>query len=247
MLAKYSVFQKNLLILIKYDPMNMNRFPHVLVLIFFSAGLLVLAIWSFLTIDSFPGHRQLNSWLVDRLVVIKPLPYDFIYSKPHLKRVIYVLDGTPGDLRWRFKTAASLYQNNVSRRIFILKDPGITEYDPQLGRNLRIDEWAIKKLGEFGVKKEDIEPLFLECGFFGTLREARTVSQEASSRGYDGLVLVSSPYHTKRVYESFSKYLAGKGVNIFVYASEDQTNLIGLVKEYFKLVFYQMVLLLKVS
>ncbi|MGD0886021.1 MAG: YdcF family protein [Thermodesulfovibrionales bacterium] len=212
-------------------------------LLFGLAIVLALATWLFLTGDNFPGHEQMNSWLLQRLVSVNPLPDDFNKLHPHVRQAIYVLGGSQNDLRYRFKAAAALYRNDVSRKIFILTDPRITEYDPSLGRNLTNNEWAMKKLVEFGVKKEDIEPLSLKSGFFGTLREARTVTEEISNRGYAVLILVSSPYHTMRVRKSFSKYLRGKGINVFIYPSGGHPQLWQLLLEYLKLKIYDDILL----
>ncbi len=202
-----------------------------------------LTIWSFLTFDSFPGHRGLSYWLVERLASTNPLPDDFNNSHPDSREVIYVLGGSPKSLKYRFKTAAGLYKKSVAQKIFILSEPGITEYDPLLGRNLTNNEWAIKRLAELGVKKEDVEPLSLKSGFFGTLREARTISQEVISRGYNVLILVSSPYHTMRVRECFSKYLKDKKISVFIYGSDDYPPLWALFLEYFKLILYKNILL----
>jgi uncharacterized SAM-binding protein YcdF (DUF218 family) len=202
-----------------------------------------LALCLFFFVESFPGHGALNSWLLERLVSIQPLPDDFEKLYPHSNKIIYVLGGSQNSLNYRFKTAAGLYQKKTARKIIILSRPGITEYDPSLRRNLTNDEWSVKRLEELGVEKEYVEPLSFKYGFFGTLTEARGVSQEVINKGYDVLILVSSPYHTARVRESFSKYLRGKNINVFIYRSDDYPRLWGLVLEYFKLVLYKNILL----
>ena len=109
--------------------------------------------------------------------------------------------------------------------------------------HVQLNAWLLKRLVELGVKKEDIEPLFLGSSFFGTLREARGVSQEVINRGYNVLILVSSPYHTMRLQECFSRYLKDKGINVFVYQLDDYPRLWGLVLEYLKLIVYEKILL----
>ena len=206
-------------------------------------AILFLAIWLFLTYDIFPGHAGLNSWLLERLVSTKPMPEDFNTVRPNSKRIIYVLGGSQNSLTHRFKTAARIYQERGAQKIFILRRPGITEYDPLLGRNLTNDEWSVKRLEDLGVQKEHVELLSLNYGFFGTLTEARGVSQEVVNRGYDVLIIVSSPYHTARVRGSFSKYLKDKAVNVFVYRSDDYPQLRELLLEYLKLKIYENILL----
>ena len=112
-----------------------------------------------------------------------------------------------------------------------------------LKRNLTNNEWAINKLIELGVEKEDIEAVQIEEGFFGTSSEAKSIPQIVKGRGYSNLILVSSSYHTMRVWVSFSKFTENKKVNIFVYGVEDHANLIGLLFEYFKLIIYKEFLL----
>ena len=204
---------------------------------------LVLAAWLFISFEFFPGHGALQSWLIENLVSVKPLPCDFTKVHTHLKTIIYVLGGSQESLKYRFKAASELYGKYTICRIAILDRPGITEYDPLLKRNLTNNEWSIEKLEGFSVKKKDIEFITLPSGYFGTLTEAWGVSQEVTNKGYDVLILVSSPYHTMRIRESFSRFLSNKGIDMYIYASEDQTNLIGLLEEYSKLMFYKSILL----
>lgn len=203
----------------------------------------VLAIWSLLAFEGFPGHAVLQSWLLEKLVSDQSLPPDFDMLHTHAKKVIYVLGGSQESLRSRFKTAARLYQKVAVHKIVILDRPGIAEYDPSLERNLTNNEWAIKRLEELGVQKKDIESISIANGLFGTLNEARGVSQEVTNKGYDALILVSSPYHTARVRETFAKYLHDKKVEIFIYGSDDHPCLLDLLIEYFKFIVYKNILL----
>ncbi len=203
----------------------------------------VLAIWSFLSFKVFPGHAELQSWLLEKLYSNQPLQSDFDKLHPHAQKVIYVLGGSQESLRCQFKTAAGLYQKGAVHRILILHRPGITEYDPLLKRNLKSDEWSIKRLEELGVQKKDIEFLSPASGFFGTLNEARGVSQEVTNEDFDTLILVSSPYHTARVRETFAKYLNDKKIKVFIYGSDDYPCLRDLLIEYFKFIVYKTVLL----
>jgi hypothetical protein len=197
----------------------------------------------FLNLEDFPGHKEFKVLLISRLVKASPLPDNFKDSRQQSKNVIYVLGGNQNALRYRFQTAATLYHQGAAKKIFILSRQGITEYDPLLKRNLTNNEWAIKRLEELGVEKDDIEAAQIEEGFFGTLSEAKSIPQIVNERGYSNLILVSSSYHTMRVWVSFSKFTEGKEAALFIYGAEDHARLSGLLFEYFKLIIYKEFLL----
>ncbi len=204
-----------------------------------------IALWLFLTIEGFPGHKGLQIFLNEKLMSNEPFPAEFNDAQSKAKRVIYILGGGRKSLKHKFKTAADLYQRSVAGKILILSEPGITEYDASIRRNLTNDEWAFKRLTGLGVKREDIEPLSLEKGLFGTLKEARRVSQVVSERNYNVLILVCSPYHSMRVKVAFSQFLRNNKVNVFVYPSDDSSDLYGLLFEYSKFIVYKNFLLNK--
>ena len=120
---------------------------------------------------------------------------------------IYVLGGSQRSLEFKYKTAADLFHQGISKRIWILSRPGKTEFSRSLGRNLTNDEWSVLKLKEFGVPEENVEAIKIEDGFFGTFSEAKDISSLLKSRGYKDIVLISSDYHTKRIKISFDNFL----------------------------------------
>jgi uncharacterized SAM-binding protein YcdF (DUF218 family) len=214
---------------------------HIKKMLFLATNVFLVCLGSYLllTTESSPGYNSLQSVLNKKLIMIEPLPLDCndLHSKD--KNIIYVMGGSQDHLEHRFKTAADFYHRKIATKILVLSRPGITEYDPTLNRNLTNDEWAIKKLEDLGVKKEDIEPVPLEKAFFGTLSEARGISQLVSKRGYNCLVLITSPYHTRRVWASFTKFLKDKGITYHVYQSDDCTDSMNLLLEYLKLIVYR--------
>jgi len=156
--------------------------------------------------------------------------------------MIYVLGGTQRSLEQNFRMASALYQKGLADKIFFLSRPGITEYSRELSRNMTNDEWSIRELEKSGVSSQKTEAVAVPSHVFGTYSEAKRISRLAKARGYKRLLLISSLYHTRRVYQTFSRFLGGE-VEIFVYGSNDQAGLGALLVEYAKCVGYSRVLL----
>jgi len=207
-------------------------------------GLLVfIGLLEFANQESFPGHKQLKGLLINSLTKYDPLPVASYKSQSNLGNVIYVLGGSEDSLKYRLKTASDLYKDGVANKILIDNDQTMMEYSPALGRNLTFNEWAIERLVGLGVKKENIEPVPIEKGFFGTYSEARSISNIVLNRGYKSLILVSSQIHTMRVWKSFSKFVKNRNINLYIYTSNDIPRTITIFQEYFKLQIYEIFLL----
>jgi len=157
--------------------------------------------------------------------------------------IIYVLGGSQRSLESRFIKASALYREGAAGKVLTVSRRGITEYSPPLGRNLTNDEWSADRLISLGVKRNDLEFVSVPGDFWGTYHEAKTVSDLAVKREYQSLILVTSNYHTRRTWDSFSKMVQGRNVNLYVYASDDNTEFSGLVLEYIKLLTYENLLL----
>jgi len=152
---------------------------------------------------------------------------------------IYALGGSQSSLKFKFKTAATLYHDGICKRILILSRPGITEYSPDLQRNLTNDEWSILQLERFGVPKQIIELISMKEGFFGTLTEAKGISMLIKKRGYKSVILISSPYHTHRVKITFEKFLKDHNVTFYVQGSDQRVSLMHFLVEFIKLKIYE--------
>ncbi|NOZ67823.1 MAG: YdcF family protein [Deferribacteres bacterium] len=198
----------------------------------------VFVLWLFLTFQGVPGHREFKNALMKKLVRIEPLPDVFWKPPSNSDNVIYVLGGGQNSLRNRFETAADLYRRGLSKKILFLDRPGITQYNALLSRNLTNNEWAIKRLVALGVKKEDAEPVSLRKGFFGTFTEAKGIPDIVFKRGYKRLILVTSSYHTMRVWKSFSEFARERNIDLYIYMSSEPVDLRELLLEYFKLLVY---------
>lgn len=201
-----------------------------------AAFILFSGILAFLNFEGIPGRAALRDILTGRLVRA-----DLIPAGPlELRRssAVYVLGGSQFCLEQRFKAASDLYKRGLARKILIYSKDGVTEYSHALKRNLTYNEWSTLKLVEYGVRKEDIEPVSVKQGLFGTYSEARGVSGFARRGGYRNLILVSSSYHTERVWVSFSMF-KDVDLNLYIFKSPDGTDLEGLLYEYFKLFVYE--------
>ena len=158
--------------------------------------------------------------------------------------LIYVLGGNQESLAVRFEKAAGLYHRGVARKIHILSRPGITEFSPELGRNLTNDEWSALELEKLKVKRGDVVPVPLsDPSFFGTMNEARRVSEMIRGKGYKRLVLVSSLHHTRRCFDSFSGLLSKIPVEIYIYGANGPAGFMDLVSENIKLLVYDYIIL----
>lgn len=193
-----------------------------------------------LILQSPAARKLLRESLVEHLTKTERL------SNPEagrsLNNAIYVLGGSRISLEGRFRTAAALYRQGVGSKILLLSEPGIMEYFPPIGRNLTYDEWAVRRLSDFGVPVEDVEPVKVPVGFFGTFSEAKGVPPIVSNRGYSTLVLVTSHYHTRRTWTSFARFAEDLGLNLYIYPADEKIGLRQIVPESLKLVFYEVFL-----
>ncbi len=205
------------------------------------ALLIVLAI--FLTVESVPGHEEFKDYLIDRLTRSQPLPIIAGKYKGKAINIVYILGGSQNSLINKYQTTAELYHRGLCKKILLLSNPGVTEFDSSLGRNLTNDEWAIKKLVALDVQKADIEPVAVKRGFFGTITEAKGISEIAIKRGYNRIILVTSRYHTARTWITFSKIFEHRNITAYIYAADEHVSLCSLLYEYFKLVLYQSLIL----
>jgi len=184
-------------------------------------------------------YKKSVEYLTGKLVMGKPFPFPLSKQKPEPTTVIYVLGGNQDSLLHRFRKASSLYHQGFSGKILILNRPGITEYSPDLGRNLTNNEWAIRELERLNVKKEDIEPVSVHPWFLGTLSEAKDLPEIIQKKGFTGGILVTSDYHTRRTFAAFSRFASTRSMEFYIYGSDDDAGLGDLLSEYVKLFLYE--------
>ena len=183
---------------------------------------------------------QLSDLLVRKVTFEKKLPGAISAQiTDGSMTLIYVLGGNQKSLVPRFEKASGLYHQGVAGKIHILSRPGITEFSPEFGRNLTNDEWAVREMKILKVKSGDIVPVIVDPLYFGTLSEAKRLSDMVLKNRYKRLILVSSWHHTRRTYNTFNSFLSKTPVEIYVYGAGDSPGLKELFSEYIKLFIYE--------
>jgi uncharacterized SAM-binding protein YcdF (DUF218 family) len=213
-----------------------KKITHILAIVAF-----VLLITTYALCAIIGSSNTLSSNLEDlinkELIQVDPQP------PSNMVDAIYVLGGTQSSLEFKFNTAAILYSDGICKKILILSRPGKTGYSSLLKRNLTNDEWAILKLQQLKIPKKDVELIYLGKGAFGTLAEAKAVSTIVKEKGYKGVILICSPYHSHRVRISFKKFLNSDNASLNIQGSGESVSLRELLIEFMKLKIYQHVLL----
>jgi len=179
-----------------------------------------------------------SEFLLYRLTYVRHLPESA--STPN--DVVYVLGGTPGSLKAKFQTASKLIRDGRAARVLVLSQQALMAFSPALGRNLSADEWVVGNLGAFGITADAIEFIAIEEEFFGTWSEAKGLSRVVRERGYRRLILVTSPFHSRRVWESFSRTIEQPDTRLFLYLSDESAYRRHLLPQYFKLLLYRALL-----
>jgi len=89
------------------------------------------------------------------------------------------------------------------------------------------------------VPEENVEPIKLKEGFFGTFSEAEGISSLLKSRGYNDILLISSDYHTNRIKISFDHFLKDPDIKSYTQGSGERILLRQALLEFIKLKIYQ--------
>ena len=198
----------------------------------FLLAFLISAIW--LNSSRAAGFRfEIKELILSELVNVKPVPPGGTVD------IIYVLGGTQESLKYKYDKTAELYRCGVSKKIWILDRPGTTEYNSKAARNFTNNEWSLFYFEKLGVPKDKIEIIMVSEGFFGTLSEAKHISQFIRQRGYSSILLISQDYHTERAYISFKKFLPPEGYSLYIQNSNEHHRLYETIFEVIKLNAYK--------
>jgi uncharacterized SAM-binding protein YcdF (DUF218 family) len=176
--------------------------------------------------------------MLQRLMHVRHLPE----SASAGNDVVYVLGGTPDSLRAKFQIAAKLLRDGKAARVLVLSQQTSMGFSPVLGRNQTADKWVVRNLGAYGITPKAIELVAVKEEFFGTWSEAKSLSRIVRERGHRRLLLVTSPFHSRRVWESFSRTVEHPDESLFLYLSDEPTHLRHLLPEYLKLLLYRVML-----
>ena len=185
--------------------------------------------------NTFKYKELLKSFILKKII-------DVNENVPKSIDVVYILGGSQNSLMLKFIAALKICNKQNCKRILMLSRPGITQYSETLKRNLTNDEWAMEKIKKLGLSADKIDFIAMEDGFFGTYNEAKNISRLIIKNNYKNVVLISAPYHTKRVRASFEKYLNKDSTNLYLLGTEEKGSIIDLAVEYFKLTLYQLLL-----
>ncbi len=182
--------------------------------------------------------RHAYEFFLYRLTYVRHLPES---TSTH-EDAVYVLGGTSDSVKAKLLTASKLVRDGRAAHVLVLRQQGLMAFGLARGRNLTADEWVVERLNAYGIKADVIEFVEFDEGFFGTWSEAKGLSRIVRERGYRRLVLVTSPFHSRRVWESFSRTIAQHDTRLFLYHSDEPIYSSYLFLEYLKLLLYRALL-----
>ena len=162
------------------------RITHLKLLINFLA---ILLAWTFLA-----------PFLARALVVEKPLGH---------ADVILVLAGSSAYVE-RTHKAAIIYKQGVAQKIVLTDDGGQAGWSQKEQRNSSYVELAKRALVARGIPDDAI--IVLEPKVAGTMDEAKVVYKFALEKHWKSLLLVTSPYHSRRALHTFESIFAASGL-----------------------------------
>lgn len=150
----------------------------------------------------FLGWIFLAPFLAERLIIEKPLAR---------ADAILVLGGS-ATFKERTGKAAELYRKGISAKILLTDDGGQAGWSSAEQKNPKFVELARSNLIECGVTPEAIE--ILPATVEGTIDEARVFAGKARTENLRSVVLVTSAYHTRRAWRTFTRAAAENDLTI---------------------------------
>jgi uncharacterized SAM-binding protein YcdF (DUF218 family) len=155
--------------------------------------------------------------------VAAPILARFLIVEKPLEKAdaIIVLSGAAA-YKERTRKAASLYRQGVAPRIFITNDGQCSGWSEADKKNLIYVELERRELISNGVDPEAIE--ILKGTVAGTGDEAVATAREIEARPIGSLLVVTSPYHTRRALNAFERLLEGTRVDVGIVVASDPTH-----------------------
>jgi uncharacterized SAM-binding protein YcdF (DUF218 family) len=146
-------------------------------------------VWSFLA-----------PFLAERLIIEKPLDH---------ADVIIVLAGSAAFVE-RAQKAALIYREGVAPKVFLTDEGTNAGWSNKERRNPPYVELTKRELVAGGVPGDVIEILSPKGS--GTIIEAKLLGKRAAESNWKSLLIVTSPFHTRRALRTFETVFAKSGV-----------------------------------
>ena len=138
-------------------------------------------------------------WLVIAPLLAKAL---IVEKKLEKADAILVLAGSRA-YEERTRKAAKVYKKGIASKIFLTDDGGFAGWSQKEERNPPFVDLAKRELLEQGVAQDDIE-IFKPIGS-GTIYEAELIEEVSRVQNLKSILLITSPYHTRRALWTFEK------------------------------------------
>ncbi|NLD92276.1 MAG: DUF218 domain-containing protein [Fibrobacter sp.] len=143
---------------------------------------------------------------------------------------LYVLGGSLKSTSRHLSTASLLQSKYDLNRILIYNNNDSSVFYKK--------KMIIKRVG---IPDSVVSFFNVKDGFFGTMTEARVLSNYFMHQNYNSIILVSSHCHSRRVMMSFKHFLNNNSVSISFVGSNDQFYLRELVLEFIKVQIYKLI------
>lgn len=166
---------------------------------------------------------------------------DFLIVEKKIEKAdaIWVLGGSSAYLE-RTQKAAELYKLGFASKIFVVNDGVLSGWNEAEKRNIPFYELAERQLIAQGVSVEAIEvlPKLVES----TNDEATLLIEIAQERQLKSVLLVTSPYHSRRTLWTFERAVLKNNSSIEIglqyCLQETRTNWRYVGEEYVKIIYY---------
>jgi uncharacterized SAM-binding protein YcdF (DUF218 family) len=146
-------------------------------------------------------------------VVVAPILANYLIISRPLERpeALIVLSGSSQYVE-RCRKAAELYRERNISLIYLTNDGELSGWSVADQRNVPFLELERRELVENGVLNDSIR--VLDGTVKGTDDEAKTMATEAKAQGLKSVLIVTSPYHTRRAYRAFERMFVESGTQI---------------------------------
>jgi uncharacterized SAM-binding protein YcdF (DUF218 family) len=140
--------------------------------------------------------------LANHLIISRPL------EQPE---AMIVLSGSSQYVE-RCRKAAELYRERKISLIYLTNDGELSGWSVTDQRNVPFLELERRELVANGVLHDSIR--VLDGTVKGTDDEAKAMANEAKAQGLKSVLIVTSPYHTRRAYRAFERMFVETGIQI---------------------------------